>query len=121
MGAVIWGAVSGYTGKAEDRRIKRVVWIPALLGTAASVIIAVMRNATSLVDTAILNGWIYAISLTAFVMFLIFKLTPLGHVKKGPVRVIRYLLIGILMATVIAYAMPDVWATRIMSSCRRRR
>ena len=110
MGAVIWGAAYGYTGKSANRTEKWAVWIPALLGTIVSVIVAVMRNTTNLVDTAILNGWIYAISLTAFVMFLIFTLTPLGRVRKGPVYVIRYLLVGILMATVIAYAMPDVWA-----------
>lgn len=108
MEAVILGVAAGFTRKADRKGHRYTVWFFALAGGMLSIAIAVIRNTTSLIDTAILNGWIYAIGLLAFVLFLIFTIKKPGD--KGILSLIPWILLGILCVTMIAYAMPDVWA-----------
>ena len=110
MAAVLCGTITGYTRMAGDRLQRRVVWIFAGAGTLMSMVIAFLRNTTSLIDSAILNGWIYAVSLTAFALFLLFTLKAPSSGTGRIIRLIPYILLGILFMTVIAYAMPEVWA-----------
>ena len=108
MEAAVLGVLTGYTKIAAEKTHRRIVWSFALTGVLLSVVIAVVRNTTSLIDTAILNGWIYTIGLAAFVLFLIFTIKkPSG---RGIVSLVPWIMLGILYVTIIAYAMPDVWA-----------
>ena len=108
MEAVILGVITGFVKITAAKRQRRVVWSFAILGVIISIVIAVMRNTTSMIDTAILNGWIYAIGLAAFALFLIFTIIKPSH--SGVMSMIPWILLGILYVTMIAYAMPDVWA-----------
>ena len=108
MEAAILGVITGFVKITAAKRQRRVVWSFAILGVIISIVIAVMRNTTSMIDTAILNGWIYAIGLAAFALFLIFTIIKPSH--SGVMSMIPWILLGILYVTMIAYAMPDVWA-----------
>ena len=108
MEAVILGVLTGYTRITAGKGQRRAVWLFAAAGTLFSIAIAVLRNTTSMIDTAILNGWIYLIGLFAFVLFLIFTIKkPAG---RGLAGMIPWLFAGVLYVVMIAYAMPDVWA-----------
>ncbi len=108
MEAVILGAATGYAKITASVKQRRIVWISAVIGTAFSIFIAVMRNTTSMIDTAILNGWIYTIGLIMFVLFLI--LTIKKPSEKGLRALFAWIALGILYVTIIASALPDVWA-----------
>lgn len=110
MEAVICGVITGYTRMKADKTEKRIVWVFALTGVLLSLFIAFMRNTTSMIDTAILNGYVYAISLSAFVLFLVFTLKPFKDAKNPVIRKIPWIMLGILFMTLIVYAMPEVWA-----------
>ena len=108
MEAAVLGVMTGWTKITAGKTHRRIVWAFAVIGVLFSIFIAVMRNTTSMIDTAILNGWIYTIGLAAFVLFLIFTIKkPSDH---GVFSVIPWVLLGVIYVTVIAYAMPDVWA-----------
>jgi uncharacterized membrane protein len=108
MEAVILGVLTGYVKAAAGKSRRRIVWVAALAGVVFSIVIAVLRNTTSMIDTAILNGWIYAAGLVAFVLFLIFTIKK--PAEKGIAGIIAFVSAGVLYITMIAYAMPDVWA-----------
>ena len=110
MGALLCGMIHGYTRIAGKKGEKRIVWILALLGLVCSLLIAWIRNTTSLIDTAILNGWVYLLSLLAFVVFLITSLKPFRNKEKSIVRRISWIALGLLYFTIIVYAAPTVWA-----------
>ena len=71
MEAAVLGVMTGWTKITAGKTHRRIVWAFAVIGVLFSIFIAVMRNTTSMIDTAILNGWIYTIGLAAFVLFLI--------------------------------------------------
>lgn len=108
IATICCGVATGYTRIAANKTQRKAVWALMIVGTIASIVIAVLRNATSKIDSAILNGRIYAISLTAYTLYLIFTLTPLGK-KGGIMQMISWVLLGIVLMTVIAYAMPEIW------------
>ena len=110
MAAVLCGVIVGYTRTAAQKNQRRIVWLFALIGLIISIVVAILRNTTSLIDSAILNGWLYAISLTAFLLFLIFQLKPLARSQKKLISALPFIFLGLLIMTVIAYAFPDVWA-----------
>ncbi|MCR4704828.1 MAG: Fe-S-containing protein [Lachnospiraceae bacterium] len=109
MAAEIAGVLFGYTKLKFEKTQRNTVWRLAIVGTVVSALIAVLKNATNWIDTAVLNGCIYALSLLFFVIYIICALAELkkgdGSMQKGMATSI-----GMLSASVIAYAMPDVWA-----------
>ena len=110
MAAAVFGAACGYTKLKGEKYQRNIVWILVILGVAVSVVVAYFRNATSKVDSAILNGYIYTISLVSFVLYLIFTLRALRENKNRILRTLQWVVLGLLLMTLIAYAMPDVWA-----------
>ncbi len=110
MAAVVSGSIVGFIKLKGEKSQRLIVWISALLGMLMSLTIAVLRNATSLVDSAILNGWIYGFSLASLLIYLVFLIKPLNKSKNPVLSKIPFILLGILIFTVIAYAMPEVWA-----------
>ena len=63
MATIVLGTIIGYTELEEEGYRRNTVYAGIVIGFIASFVIAYLRNATSLIDSAILNGWIYAISL----------------------------------------------------------
>ena len=109
MAAVITGVIRGYTKLAADKYQRNIVLVFACVGLAGSALIAWLRNATSLVDSAILNGYIYAFSLVSFVLYLIFQRKTFAESESKLLRTLPWVLLGIITATIILYAMPEVW------------
>ena len=108
MEAVILGVFTGYVMIAAAKAHRRIVWSFALAGVGGSIAVAVIRNTTSMIDTAILNGWIYVIGLIAYVLFLIFTIKkPSDH---GFLSFLPWIFAGVLYVTILVYALPDVWA-----------
>ena len=107
LAAIIGGVLTGYTRLAADKWGKRVVGLGACLGLIFSIWMAVMRNTTSKVDTGFWNSVIYGTGLCAFLLFLFFLIAA----KRLPVcGFLVWISLGVLCATLIAYAMPQVWA-----------
>ncbi len=106
--AVILGALTGYVKTAAGKKQRRMVWLLAAAGVVFSIAIAILRNTTSMIDTAILNGWIYAAGLVSFVVFLIFTIKKPSD--KGFAGTFPWIFAGVLYITIIGYGMPDVWA-----------
>ena len=106
MEAVILGVFTGYVMIAAAKAHRRIVWSFALAGVGGSIAVAVIRNMTSMIDTAILNGWIYVIGLIAYVLFLIFTIKkPSDH---GFLSFLPWIFAGVLYVTILVYALPDV-------------
>ena len=109
MAAVIFGVTWGYTLNEQENYQRKLIGGFAIAGGVISAVIAYFRNATSMIDSAILNGWLYAITLVTFVIYLIFTYTPLKNSNKKWVQVVRYTCIGLMLFATISYAAPDVW------------
>ena len=108
MVTIVLGAIIGYTKLKGEKYQRNIVYVETIIGFVISFVIAYFRNATSLIDSAILNGWIYAISLISFVLFLILSIKPLAE-RNRVMGTLQWLFLGAISITVIAYATPDVW------------
>ncbi len=108
--AIICGAMAGFARTFGSRQQRMLIRICGIAGLAFSAFIAYMRNTTSLIDSAILNGWLYGISIASFVLFLIFTIKKPAGSEPGKKNMIPWILLGIILITLLAYALPDVWA-----------
>ena len=108
MATIVLGTIIGYTELEEEGYRRNTVYAGIVIGFIASFVIAYLRNATSLIDSAILNGWIYAIHLISFVLFLITSIRPLRE-KNKVTGILEWVFLGMISITVIAYAAPEVW------------
>lgn len=107
--AIICGAIAGYAKANGSLRQRKLLRICAIAGLAFSAFIAFMRNTTSLIDSAVLNGWLYGISIASFVVFLIVTIRKPAGAETGKRAMIPWILLGIIFITVLSYALPDVW------------
>ncbi|MCR4687767.1 MAG: Fe-S-containing protein [Lachnospiraceae bacterium] len=111
IAVIVLGVVSGYTKAKALKFQKNIILISALLGIILSIIISILRNTTSSIDSAILNGWIYAITLVSFILLIIFLIADkISKNKNKIISTIIFCLLGISLIMVISYAFPDVWA-----------
>ncbi len=108
--ALIFGAITGYSAICADKGQKKIILVSALIGLAWAIIIAYFRNATSKMDSAIMNGWLYGITICAFILFLIFSIKPIAAKENRLVRTVPWILMGSQLAALIAYALSDVLA-----------
>ena len=110
MAAVIMGVSFGYTRIKGNIYHKRIVFGFTIVGIIASAVIAYFRNATSKLDSAIMNGWLYSVSLVSLVLFFVFSLKAFANSKNRVISSLRWVFLGLILTTVAAYAMSDVWA-----------
>ena len=109
MTAALFGVMWGYTLIDFESYQRKIVGYFAIAGAVVSAVIAYFRNATSKIDSAILNGWLYGITLVCFVIYLIFTYTPLKNSEKKWLGILRYVCLGLMLFATISYAAPDVW------------
>lgn len=108
MAAVIAGVIRGNMKKTGEKRYAVIFYSSAVIGFLVSAVIAWYRNATNKLDSAIMNGWIYAVSLISFAVVLVLTI-PVLRGKAGKIlKTIRWIFLGISLITVIAYALPEV-------------
>ena len=110
MTAVLLGVTVGYLRLTGDRLMARIVGTGIAAGTIASIVMSVLKNTTSKVDTGSWNLWNFGISLGAFAVFLLASLGPLP--KKWPkvFRPAASVALAVICGLAILYALPDVWA-----------
>ena len=108
MAAAVCGAIIGYTRRAGTRVECRVVWSISLLSVIGSFIIAALENKTSIIDTAILNGVLYAISIVSFILYLIFSIRIISDGRKV-IGILNAVLLGLSFGSLFMYATPIVW------------
>ncbi len=112
LAATVCGVIAGYVKGVYEKKERRLVWIFGALGLLFSVAVAVLRNTTSKVDSAILNGIIYGITLVVFLILPVFLRKPSQQDTKGKkvLSVIGRVLLGISMICVLVCTAPDVLA-----------
>ncbi len=108
--AIILGVVTGYVHITAEKRQRRTVTWLVIAGFVASAVISYFMNATNYVDTAILNGIIYAVGLVAFILFIIVYIISTRKKESKLFKTLKYIFIGFMLALIVAYGMPDVWA-----------
>ncbi len=105
VSTVILGLINAYVRYDLDSVYhKRIILILQLAGVIMAIATAYLRNATSKVDSAILNGWIYSITLASFLIWLISVIPAVKRIAK-PAGVTC---LGIQAAMVTAYSWPEV-------------
>lgn len=107
---IVFAAITAYANISANKYQKNIIWTFTIVATLISIIISILRNTTNYIDTAILNGYIYSISLISFILFLIFVLTPLDRSVNKVICSLKYVFLSLILLSVIVYALPDVWA-----------
>ena len=110
LAAIIGGVITGYTRRKADRTGAVIVASGAAVGLVASIVMAVFKNTTSLVDSGFWNSVIYVTALGAYAVFLVFSLQPVQKRGSRILGAVPWLALGLLLVTLIVYAMPEVWA-----------
>lgn len=110
LAAILGGVITGFTRLAAERTGKRIVAIGAGVGFAASIVMAYLKNTTSLVDSGFWNSVIYTAALLAFLVFLAFSRKAIAQKNNRLCSAALWLSLGVLAATIVVYAMPEVWA-----------
>ena len=108
MAAVILGVIWGYTVLLAGRLKKYIVLAFICLGFLGSIVIAWFRNATSKLDSAILNGYIYSFSLLFFLLFIIFSQSFFAKNVNDMIALMQWICLAVISITLILYALPEV-------------
>ena len=109
LAVLVAALILGYTSVTYTGINKHIVWALGIVGVIFSMVISYLRHTTSLIDTAILNGCIYAVSIISFIIFLIMNIPAISRKDSAPVRGVTSVFTGIILFTAIAYAFPDYW------------
>ena len=102
---IMVGLIFGYLISRFGRRSFHVRWISIVVGVIVSGLMAYFKTYTSMVDTGIWNLRIFAISLGAFILFLIF--TALQKKLGKHAERICMVLLGVILVEQILYALAD--------------
>ena len=105
MASVIAGVIAGYT-RLTGRKVHKTIMIcGAAAGLIVSIVIAVLRNNTKLINTASMNSVIYTSSLAAFLLFVIFLIPA---VKKNKyLSLVSWVALAVDLVALMAYSYPE--------------
>ena len=105
MASVIAGVIAGYT-RLTGRKVHKTIMIcGAAAGLIVSIVIAVLRNNTKLINTASMNSVIYTSSLAAFLLFVIFLIPA---VKKNKyLSLVSWVALAVALVALMAYSYPE--------------
>lgn len=105
MASVIAGVIAGYT-RLTGRKVHKIIMIcGAAAGLIVSIVIAVLRNNTKLINTASMNSVIYTSSLAAFLLFVIF-LIPAAK-KNKYLSLVSWIALAVDLVALMAYSYPE--------------
>ena len=108
--AVLLGMLYGYIPKRSGKQGARVLLVFSLCGFFAAVVMAYLKNKTKLIRTDTWNTRIFAVSLTAFLLFLILDAVLSRKKENRTLMALVALSASVLGFTQIFYALPDVLA-----------
>lgn len=110
MAMILLGITAACT-KLKAKTYERIIVITgAALGLIASILMSIAKNATSKIDTSAWNLRIFAASLTAFALLLIFSIKGIGKKLGKAADVIFWCMTTVIVAASLFYTLPDVWA-----------
>ena len=109
---ILVGLALSYARVVKDRSGVRAVVIGIVLALVASVAMAIMKQATNMVDTGLWNMRIFVVALIALVFFLVFLIRPLAKSKVGPT--VLMVALAAFVGLRIFYKVPDVLLYPIM-------
>ncbi|MCR4946716.1 MAG: Fe-S-containing protein [Lachnospiraceae bacterium] len=108
MAATITGIAVGDTRLSGKKAEVRVVHAGMLAGLAGAVIVALLRNHTSLIKSATLNTVIYSVSLTAFTIFVILQILGTATKNRRLTGMPQYAALSVFLAALMIYSFPEV-------------
>lgn len=110
MAMILLGITAACT-KLKAKTYERIIVITgAALGLIASILMSIAKNATSKIDTSAWNLRIFAVSLTAFALLLIFSIKGIGKKLGKAADLIFWCMTTVIVAASLFYTLPDVWA-----------
>ncbi len=107
---ILLGLAFAYSKLFFEKAEKKVVLFGTILGFLASIIMSYMKNATNKIDTGRWNLIIFAISLVAFLVFMVFSIGKLQKKMAKAGAMVNAISLSVLIFTIILYAFPDVLA-----------
>ncbi|MBQ8987286.1 MAG: DUF2318 domain-containing protein [Lachnospiraceae bacterium] len=105
MASIIAGAMTGYTRRVGTKIEKRIMEAGAVLGAICSIVIAVLKNNTKIINNTSLNSAIYTISLCAFLLFVILTIPALRKFKV--LWRLRWVALAAFLAALMSYSYPE--------------
>ncbi len=104
--AVLLGLVYGYCTCAFENKSKRFMLVGSLLGIVLAGVMTYFKTFTSKVDTSMWNIRIFAVSIGALVLFLVFLALSRKFVRMG--RIVASVFVAVLCAMLLLYYLPTV-------------
>ena len=109
---ILAGLALSYARVVKGSSGIRAVTIGIIVGLVASVVMAVMKQLTNMVDTGLWNMRIFIVALIAMVVLLVFLIRPLAKSKIGPTVTVTAL--SVFVALRVFYKVPDVLLYPVM-------
>lgn len=106
--AISVGIACGYIRLLCGEKAKRIVQCCIFPGIALAAVMSVLKNTTNKIDTGWWNLRIFALSILAFILFLVFSI--LGKRLKKAQLMLPAAALAVIVFLAIFYALPDVLA-----------
>lgn len=106
--ALLIGLLLAYLHVTYAEKGKSMVKAGAITGAVIALVMAYVKNATSLINTGSWNIGIFSVTLAALILFFLF--TALGKRLGKALAVLPVLMAAIIIAMQLFYALPDVLA-----------
>ncbi len=108
--AVMLGILFAYIRSVYGGRGRKILTAGALLGLAAAIVMAYLKNKTKLINTSTWNLRIFSVAIAALLLFLVLDLGWLRKRRDGRAGAIVPGVAAVLAFTILFYALPDVLA-----------
>ncbi|MCR5088479.1 MAG: Fe-S-containing protein [Oscillospiraceae bacterium] len=106
--AILCGFLYAYLNRTYDQTGRTSMHVALIAGAVAAIVMAYMKNNTSLVHTSVWNLRTFITTTATLILFLIFLVPALHKTKAG--KVFACLLGGLLTVLILFYSLPDVLA-----------
>ena len=107
--ALLFALVYAYIDISSDRTGRRLVAGGLALGVVLSVVMAVLKQTTKLIDTGAWNLWIFMLSALILLIALVFFIKPLATVTGTVGQRIREGALALFICARVFYKLPDVF------------
>ena len=108
--AVLCGLLYAYVNRYYDHTGRLFQHIGMVVGLLASIVMAVMKNKTSLVHTGIWNMRIFIATTALFLILLVLAIPAIRKKLNGAGTVIVSIVAGLITALLLFYELPDFLA-----------
>ena len=110
VASLLCGLLYGFVERSYDVFGRRCLNVGMLVGALGAVVMAWLKNKTSLIHTGIWNLRIFTAATIALVIFLVFLIPVIRRAKPGLSRWVLSLSAALMAALLLFYSLPDVYA-----------